>query len=131
MRVNHTGISGALACVLALSMAGCAVADGEATATSDATATSTAQALKGGGAFARLFGKRGQSPLASELALGRERLCRLQADIIGDGAGNGLDDDDPDDGGWDFTLDTSASEHSASSSPSNTYGATALALIVR
>src|SRR6187399_2421080 len=114
MRVNYSGISGALACVLALSMAGCAVADGDTTATSEATATGKAQALRASGAFARLFGElgRGRSPLATELALGRERLCRLQADIIGDGAGNGLEDDDPDDGGWDFTLDTSASEHS-------------------
>ena len=54
------------------------------------------------------------------------RLSDLQADAIGDNARNGLDDTDPDDGGWDFTLASTASAHSASASAENTYGATAL-----
>jgi len=130
MPMNHTGlVSGVLACFLVISAAGCAAEGGE-----PETIGSTAQALSPKTpAFTRLFGAQGQPhpSLADEVSAGQERLCQLQADIVGDGAGNGLDDGDPDDGGWDFTLDTDATEHSASVSPSNTYGETALALIVQ
>jgi hypothetical protein len=54
------------------------------------------------------------------------RLSDLQADAIGDNARNGLDDTDPDDGGWDFTLATTATAHGTAASPANTYGVTAL-----
>jgi hypothetical protein len=112
-----------------MSVAACAVDEIESV-----PVTSTNQAVHGGEpAFMRMFGPltREDSTLAAEVTLGQDRLCRLQADIIGDGAVNGLDDDDPDDGGWDFTLDSDATEHSTSASPQNTYGSTALALIVR
>ena len=62
----------------------------------------------------------------ASLARGAERVSDLQADRIGDNAHNGLNDDDPDDGGWDFTLAATATSHSPTPSPENTYGATAL-----
>jgi hypothetical protein len=55
------------------------------------------------------------------------RLAALQADTIGDNAHNGVDDADPDDGGWDFLIAPTATEHSAAASPPNLFGATALA----
>lgn len=55
------------------------------------------------------------------------RLAALQADTIGDNAHNGVDDADPDDGGWDFVIAPTATEHSAAASPPNLFGATALA----
>ena len=55
------------------------------------------------------------------------RLAALQADTIGDNAHNGVDDADPDDGGWDFIIAPTATEHSAAASPPNLFGATALA----
>jgi hypothetical protein len=60
------------------------------------------------------------------LAAAADRLSDLQADRIGDNARNGLADDDPDDGGWDFTLASSVTSHSPTPSPENTYGATAI-----
>jgi hypothetical protein len=63
------------------------------------------------------------------LELGAERLLALQADITEDNAGNGDPDDDPEDGGWDWSIDPSATEHSANSSPENTYGVTAMGLM--
>ncbi len=54
------------------------------------------------------------------------RLAALQADTIGDNAHNGVDDADPDDGGWDFIVAPTATEHSTAASPSNIFGATAL-----
>ncbi|HEY6724655.1 MAG TPA: hypothetical protein VI197_11515 [Polyangiaceae bacterium] len=130
MPVNHSGvISSVLACSLAMSVAGCSV-DGS----DPAPITSTKQAVHGdNSAFVRIFRplSRESLTLAAEVTLGQDRLCQLQADIIGDGAANGLDDDDPDDGGWDFSLDTDATEHSTSPSPQNTYGSTALALLAR
>ena len=45
---------------------------------------------------------------ASVANKGGHRLCDLQADITEDNAGNGLSDNDPDDGGWDWYLDPSA-----------------------
>jgi hypothetical protein len=77
-----------------------------------------------------------EHPLAHTGHLGRRvraALCRsalriagLQADQLGDNAGNGLDDADPDDGGWDWTLPADAEEHTSGPSALNTYGATAL-----
>jgi len=115
--------------LLAFAIGGCAVEDGAAMATGSVTQAATRPTP----AFTRLFGAppRGLSKLAPELSLGYQRLCQLQADILGDGAGNGLADDDPDDGGWDFTIGTNATKHSAAASPSNTYGATALAYVAR
>lgn len=128
MTVNHSRIiSSVLACSLAACVAGCSVDHSEPAPTASAT-----QAVHGNvPAFTHMFGPRGSSVLDAELTKGQDRLCQLQADIIGDGAGNGLGDTDPDDGGWDFTLNTSATEHSTGASPQNTYGSTALALIVR
>lgn len=131
MPVNHSGIiiSSVLVCSLAACVSGCSVEEAEPESTAD-----TQQALHGASSpFTRMFTppKHVGVPLAAALKQGQDRLCQLQADIIGDGAGNGLDDDDPDDGGWDFTLDTDATEHSPSASPQNTYGSTALALLVR
>lgn len=130
MPVNHIGIiSSVFACSVAAFGAGCSIHDNEP----EPTASTTQAAHGDNPAFTHMFGpvSRGSSVLDAELTKGQDRLCQLQADIIGDGAGNGLDDTDPDDAGWDFTLDTSATEHSASASPQNTYGSTALALVVR
>jgi len=66
---------------------------------------------------------------AGVLGDGANRLVQLQADITGDNAGNGLNDIDPDDGGWDWTLLPADSAHSAVSSPENLYGATAGGLL--
>ncbi|HEU4728876.1 MAG TPA: hypothetical protein VFT22_13325 [Kofleriaceae bacterium] len=54
------------------------------------------------------------------------RLSALQADAIGDNARNGLDDADPDDGGWDFIVSPAATAHTAAASPTNLFGATGL-----
>lgn len=54
------------------------------------------------------------------------RIAALQADTIGDNANNGLDDADPDDGGWDFIVSPDATAHSAAPSPPNLYGAIGL-----
>lgn len=62
------------------------------------------------------------------LRAGAERLCDLQADRTEDNAGNGLDDADPEDGGWDWLLPLDATEHLPGDSPENLYGATALGL---
>lgn len=130
MPVNHSRIiNSVLLCSLAVCVTACTVDDSEPVPT-----VTVKQAVHGEeSAFMRMFGglTRESSALAAEVMNGQDRLCKLQADIIGDGAGNGLDDVDPDDGGWDFTLDTDATEHSASASPQNTYGSTALALLAR
>jgi hypothetical protein len=60
------------------------------------------------------------------LERGAARLAALQADTIGDSARNGLVDADPDDGGWDFTLPAAAISHTATASPTNLFGETAL-----
>ncbi len=65
----------------------------------------------------------------STIKNGAHRLCDLQADITSDNAHNGLIDDDPDDGGWDWTINASNQHHSASPSPTNIYGVTALGLL--
>jgi len=60
------------------------------------------------------------------IAGGAARLTALQADTTGDNAGNGLNDIDPDDGGWDFTIAASATGHTAAPSPTNLFGETGL-----
>ena len=62
---------------------------------------------------------------------GADYLRYMQADITEDNAGNGpvapdVDDDDLDDGGWDWAI--SAFEHSATASSNNLYGVTAQGL---
>lgn len=63
--------------------------------------------------------------MADVLSDGANRLVDLQADIIGDNAGNGFNDDDPDDGGWDWEILPTDTAHSASPSPENLFGVTA------
>ncbi len=58
---------------------------------------------------------------------GATYLRLLQADITEDNAGNGFTDDDPDDGGWDWT--TYDFTHSSGASPGNITGATANGLL--
>jgi hypothetical protein len=62
---------------------------------------------------------------AGVLADGANRLVDLQADITADNAGNGLIDDDPDDGGWDWYILPTDTAHTSSPSPDNLYGVTA------
>src|SRR5205814_3500454 len=71
----------------------------------------------------------GGGPRAVRRALGAvaDRLAALQADTIGDNARNGLADADPDDGGWDFIIAPTATEHSAAKSPTNLFGNIGLA----
>jgi hypothetical protein len=64
--------------------------------------------------------------IRAQLRAAALRLTDLQADQIGDNAGNGLDDSDPDDGGWDWTLPVDAASHSSAASPDNLYGAVGL-----
>jgi hypothetical protein len=54
------------------------------------------------------------------------RIAALQADTLGDNARNGVDDADPDDGGWDFIIAPTATEHSTAASPPNLFGAIGL-----
>lgn len=56
------------------------------------------------------------------------RLCDLQADRSGDNAHNGLVDDDPDDGGWDWQTTPTATAHSNIASSTNLYGATGMGI---
>lgn len=63
-------------------------------------------------------------------------LQQLAADVTEDNAGNGTDGvdespDDPDDGGWDWVLNTPAVPffHSTAASPTNIYGATGIGLL--
>ncbi|HEY4674738.1 MAG TPA: hypothetical protein VIH48_01645 [Candidatus Bathyarchaeia archaeon] len=59
-----------------------------------------------------------------------DRLVDLQADITEDNAGNGAIDTDPDDGGWDWYLDSTATAYAgAGPSPENLYGVTAQAIL--
>jgi len=63
------------------------------------------------------------------LAAGGNYLRHAQADVTEDNAGNGYAPDvDPDDGGWDWVLTAPNFVHSASASPTNLYGVTALGL---
>jgi len=59
--------------------------------------------------------------LAAALA-GADYLVAMQSDITEDNAGNGDPDQDPEDGGWDWT--TFIFEHSANASATNIYGST-------
>jgi hypothetical protein len=68
----------------------------------------------------------GSRAIRAALRRGADRLAALQADTIGDNAGNGVTDTDPDDGGWDFIIAPSATSHTPSASPTNLYGETAL-----
>jgi hypothetical protein len=70
----------------------------------------------------------GDDALEVRLALmaGANRLASLQADTIGDNARNGLDDTDPDDGGWDFIFPATTTSHTTRVSFPNLYGETAL-----
>jgi len=63
--------------------------------------------------------------LAATLA-GADYLVQMQADITEDNAGNGDPDQDLEDGGWDWV--STVFEHSAGTSPTNIYGATAQGL---
>ncbi|HEX3757124.1 MAG TPA: hypothetical protein VHW23_00390 [Kofleriaceae bacterium] len=89
----------------------------------DATSAPAFDQLRGG-----YHGDRGGHARAVRRALeaAAARLAALQADTIGDNARNGVDDADPDDGGWDFIVAPTATEHSAGASPTNIFGATAL-----
>jgi hypothetical protein len=62
----------------------------------------------------------------AQLKAAAQRLSDLQADQTGDNAGNGLNDDDPDDGGWDWMLAADATSHTSTASADNTYGVTGL-----
>lgn len=79
--------------------------------------------------FEALRGHRERPPwIEQALRAGANRLCDLQADHSRDNARNGLDDEDPDDGGWDWLIPVSSAAHTAEISPENLYGGTALAL---
>ncbi len=65
---------------------------------------------------------------SNALTAGANYLKHAQADVTEDNAGNGAPDDDPDDGGWDWSLTLPDVTHSSSASPTNIYGATALGL---
>lgn len=68
------------------------------------------------------------APWVSEsLARAAVRLSDLQADSFGDPARNGIEDGDPDDGGWDWMVAPSATSHTADASPDNLFGAVGLA----
>jgi hypothetical protein len=108
---------------------GCAEAPGATDGTGptslvsdNATGQTTAPLKVGNQPRAKRFPK----AIQASLRAGSIRLSELQADRIGDNARNGLDDTDPDDGGWDFTLSPDAPSHSPTASPKNLYGATAL-----
>jgi hypothetical protein len=60
--------------------------------------------------------------VSQSIKIGAARLSALQADTIGDNARNGLDDNDPDDGGWDFTIAPAATAHTTAASPTNLFG---------
>ena len=62
--------------------------------------------------------------VADLMSDGGNRLVDLQADITADNAGNGLYDIDPDDGGWDWEILPSETEHSENPSPENLFGVT-------
>jgi len=62
---------------------------------------------------------------AESVLHGANRLVQLQSDITEDNAGNGDPDADLEDGGWDWVLSDTVTEHSAVLSPPNLYGVTA------
>ena len=59
-----------------------------------------------------------------------DRLVALQADITEDNAGNGAPDDDPDDGGWNWLIDETATGYVGTGpSSENLYGLIALGIL--
>lgn len=59
-----------------------------------------------------------------------DRLVALQADITEDNAGNDAPDDDPDDGGWNWLIDETATGYVGTGpSSENLYGITALGIL--
>ena len=91
------------------------------------SATSSLEMLRNHGGYGGHDGiKLGARAARQAITRGANRLASLQADTIGDNARNGLDDPDPDDGGWDFLLPSSATSHSAATSPPNIFGETGL-----
>jgi hypothetical protein len=101
--------------------------DGPDPGTESAEATDAFALLRGyGGGHHR--GHDFDSPkIRKALGAGASRLAALQADTTGDNARNGIDDADPDDGGWDFILAPSATQHTSKASPPNLFGAIGLA----
>jgi hypothetical protein len=85
--------------------------------------------FRGGDHGAGHHGDHGSGSPAVRRAIGAAaaRLAALQADTIGDNAQNGLNDTDPDDGGWDFIVPASATQHTPAASPTNLFGAIGLA----
>src|ERR1700759_1437564 len=108
-----------LCCVLLFAIAACdrpAVDDGTAVVASR-------QPLLAAKLGARIFQPKLPRWITTHLSNAGLRLVDLQADQLGDNAGNGLLDPDPDDGGWDWTLPSDASAHTSAASPENLYGA--------
>ena len=66
--------------------------------------------------------------ITDSLIAGADYIKHTQSDITEDNAGNGNPDIDPEDGGWDWVLTAPIFNHSASASPKNIYGVTALSL---
>ncbi|MBZ0269630.1 T9SS type A sorting domain-containing protein [bacterium] len=73
--------------------------------------------------------------LLSALLTGTDYIQAMQADITDDNAGNGVDGagetpDDPDDGGWDWSVASPPDpvSHTTGASPKNLYGVTAQSL---
>lgn len=59
-----------------------------------------------------------------------DRLVALQADITEDNAGNGDPDDDPEDGGWNWIIDETATGYVGTGpSPENLYGVVGLGIL--
>jgi len=90
------------------------------------SAVSSLEMLRGHGGHDH--GGRGtESPkVRRAISRGAARLASLQADTTGDNARNGLDDTDPDDGGWEFILPASSTAHTTAVSPPNIFGETGL-----
>jgi len=71
--------------------------------------------------------------LGEAVNAGASYLKGMQADITDDNAGNGTNGvdenpDDPDDGGWDWVVAAPLFHHTASPSPTNLYGVTAMGI---
>ena len=90
------------------------------------SAVSSLEMLRGHGGHDHGGGGAGSANVRRAISRGAARLASLQADTTGDNARNGLDDTDPDDGGWDFILPATATAHTAAVSPPNIFGETGL-----
>lgn len=103
--------------------------DGVAADVGSVDAASSFDLFRGGDHDDGHHGDRGAGSPAVRRAIGAAaaRLAALQADTIGDNAHNGLIDTDPDDGGWDFIVPASATQHTPTASPTNLFGAIGLA----